>query len=127
MPGPILIVDDSQDTRAALTAVLHVKGYDTAVARSGDEALSYLRDGRPVSAIILDRAMPGLSGDEVHAELQRDPALASVPVIVFSALDDDGRLSGVLAYIRKGVDPDVLLKAIERACGQSDRMPPRSS
>jgi CheY-like chemotaxis protein len=54
---------------------------------------------------------------EVHEELQRDPALANIPVVVFSALDDDGRMQGIVAYIRESVDPDVLLQALEKACG----------
>ena len=56
-------------------------------------------------------------GYEFHEELKRDPALAKIPVVVFSALDDDGRLRGVVAYVRKAVDSDVLLRALERACG----------
>jgi CheY-like chemotaxis protein len=117
MAQTVLIVDDNQATREALRAVLSVKGYRIADAASGAEALDYLRGGAEAAAIILDLRMPGMSGYEVHEELKRDPALAKIPVIVFSALDDDGRLRDVVAYIRKAVDPDVLLRALERACG----------
>jgi CheY-like chemotaxis protein len=76
-----------------------------------------LRAGGEASVIVLDVAMPGMSGHEVHEELQRDPSLANIPVVIFSALDDDGRMQGIVAYIRKAVDPDVLLQALEKACG----------
>jgi CheY-like chemotaxis protein len=113
----VLIVDDNRATRDALRAVLSTKGYGVAEAASGTEALDYLRRGGEAASIILDLHMPGMSGHEVHEELKRDPALANIPVVVFSALDDDGRLRGVVAYVRKAVDPDVLLRALERACG----------
>jgi CheY-like chemotaxis protein len=113
----VLLVDDNRATRDALRAVLSTKGYGVAEAASGTDALEYLRAGGQAAAIILDLAMPGMSGFEVHEELKRDPALAKIPVVVFSALDDDGRLRDVVAYVRKAVDPDVLLRALERACG----------
>jgi CheY-like chemotaxis protein len=113
----VLIVDDNQATRDALRAVLEMKGYAVAEAADGAEALQYLRDGGEATAIILDLHMPRMSGYEVHEELKRDPALATIPVVVFSALTDDGRMRGVVAYIRKAVDPDVLLRALDQACG----------
>ena len=110
------MVDDNRETRDALRMVLEVKGYAVAEAANGPEALRYLRDGREVAAIVLDLQMPGMSGHEVYEELRRDAALAGIPVVVFSALNDDGRLQGVVAYVRKAVHPDVLLQAIEKAC-----------
>jgi CheY-like chemotaxis protein len=115
----VLIVDDNRATRDALRAVLTMKGYAVAEASGGREALDYLRAGGEASAIVLDLAMPGMSGHEVHEELRRDPLLANIPVVVFSALDDDGRMQGIVAYIRKAVDPDVLLRAIAKACGST--------
>ena len=110
-------MDDNQATRNALRAVLEMKGYAIAEAADGAEGLQYLRDGGEATAIILDLHMPRMSGYEVHEELKRDPALATIPVVVFSALTDDGRMRGVVAYIRKAVDPDVLLRALDQACG----------
>jgi CheY-like chemotaxis protein len=113
----ILIVDDNRSTRDALRAVLQTMGYAVAEAADGAEALHYLRGGGRVAAIVLDLHMPGMSGHEVYEELKQDPALARIPVVVFSALNDDGRLPDVVAYVRKAVDPELLLEAIERACG----------
>jgi len=115
----VLIVDDNRATRDALRAVLVTKGYRVAEAAGGTDALQYLRAGGEAASIVLvlDLAMPGMSGYEVHEELKRDPVLAKIPVVVFSALDDDERLRDVVAYVRKAADPDVLLRALERACG----------
>jgi CheY-like chemotaxis protein len=120
----ILIVDDNRATRDALRAVLQTKGYAVAEAADGPAALTYLQRGGAADAIVLDLHMPGMSGYEVHEQLKQDPALASIPVVVFSALTaisgrDDGRREGIVAYIRKAVHPDVLLQAIHRAVGSA--------
>src|SRR5262249_22612621 len=115
---PILIVDDDEDTRFALAHLLEAEGYVTAGVATGAEALSHLRAGRPTALVILDIMLPDMSGVAVRAELKRDATLASIPVVGFSALDDDGRLPDVAAYVRKGLEIDVLLRAIARALGR---------
>jgi CheY-like chemotaxis protein len=109
---PILVVDDNEETRVVLQRVLEIKGYPTVEARSGPEALRYLRAGNPASLIILDISMPGMDGAAVHAELKADPRLSHIPVIVFSGIDARSRVEDVVAYVRKGVDPEVLLSLV---------------
>ena len=113
---PILIVDDNDETRDVLQRVLQIKGYVTAEARSAPEALRWLRDGNPTRLILLDISMPGMDGWSMHAVLKSDPALAGIPVIVFSGVDGNGNAEDIVAYVRKGVDPDLLLSLIERTC-----------
>jgi CheY-like chemotaxis protein len=117
MPSTILLVDDNADTREALRAVLQTRGYAVGDAANGAAALRYLLQGKPADAIVLDLRMPGMTGQELYEELRGDTRLADIPVVVFSALNDDGRLQGIVAYVRKAFDPDLLLEAIERACG----------
>jgi CheY-like chemotaxis protein len=115
--GPILVVDDNDETRDVLQRVLQIKGYVTAEARSGADALRWLRDGNRARLILLDISMPGMDGWAVHAELKSDPALSRIPVIVFSGVDGaNGSVEDIVAYVRKGVDPDLLLSLIERTC-----------
>jgi CheY-like chemotaxis protein len=114
--GPILIVDDNDETRDVLQRVLQIKGYVTASSRSAVDALHWLRDGNPARLILLDIHMPGMDGWSMHAVLKSDPALAGIPVIVFSGVDAKGDAEGIVAYVRKGVDPDLLLSLIERTC-----------
>lgn len=114
---PILVVDDDEDTRYALVQILRMEGYATAEVGTGAAALDYLRDGKPACAVILDMMLPDMSGADVRAALARDPGLAAIPVIAFSALDDEGLMPGVVAYVRKGLDVDVLLAAVAKACG----------
>jgi CheY-like chemotaxis protein len=117
MPNPILLVEDDENTRTALADVLEMKGYAVAQASLGAEALDYLRAGKPACLIILDMTLPDMSGADVHAELRRDSALSKIPVIVFSGYENDGRLTDVVAYVRKGIDPDDLLRVVDGACG----------
>ena len=115
--APILVVDDNDETRDVLQRVLQIKGYVTAEARSGPDALRWLRDGNSPRLILLDISMPGMDGWAVHAELKSDPALSRIPVIVFSGTDGaNGSVEDIVAYVRKGVDPDLLLSLIEQTC-----------
>src|SRR5882724_6348202 len=83
----ILIVEDETDIRFIVTEILADEGYAVAGVANGLEALTYLRqhDDQPC-LILLDLGMPVMSGWEFRAEQQRDPALATIPVIVMSAL-----------------------------------------
>ena len=113
---PILIVDDVEETRFLLRRVLQMKGHATAEAATGAEALRYLRDGGPACLIILDMNLPDTTGRAVHAELGRDPVLSRIPVIVFSGMNPDGPMPGIVAYVRKGIEVDRLLSVVESTC-----------
>lgn len=81
----ILIVDDDQEIRDALGDVLVDHGFRVATARDGGEALAYLRRGGRPCAILLDLWMPGMDGWRFRELLDKDPALADIPVIVVTA------------------------------------------
>ena len=82
---PILLVDDDFDIRETLAELLREKGYSVLTAAHGQEALDILR--RPVRPclILLDLMMPVMDGYEFLDELAKDPALASLSVIVITA------------------------------------------
>jgi DNA-binding response OmpR family regulator len=83
--GPrVLVVEDDRDIRDLLTYVLGAEGYAVREAADGRVGLELLRAWRP-DAIVLDLALPGLSGFGFRAAQLADPATAAVPVIVLSA------------------------------------------
>ena len=87
-PIRILAVDDSAADVLLLEEAIRENGLvaDLDVAHDGEQALRHLRDGHPrPDLVLLDLNMPRLNGREVLAELKRDPALRSIPVIIFSA------------------------------------------
>ncbi len=119
MLRPVLIVEDNNETRRALSAVLSISGYDTIEARDGAQALACLRgpDG-DVSLVLLDLCMPTMDGYAFLRAKTADPNLANVPVVVYSALGREG-LPGGVPYVPKGSStPDQLLAVIERECNK---------
>jgi CheY-like chemotaxis protein len=107
----ILVVDDDEGSRRALTNVLHDQGYTVTAAASVDEAMERLsRSPRP-RLIVLDLMMPVKDGWDFRQEQKKDPALAAIPVIAVSAV---GKLLDVDISLRKPLDYDELVRAVER-------------
>ncbi len=113
----VMIVDDDDDIIESYSALLRGEGFEVAPARHGKEALERLRAEPPPSLILLDLMMPVMNGWELCAELRADPSLATIPVVIFSG--DHRSLTrsapeGIAAVLRKPVDVDDLLRAIDR-------------
>jgi diguanylate cyclase (GGDEF)-like protein/PAS domain S-box-containing protein len=109
LDSTVLIVDDTESGREILESVLLGQGYNLLFASDGYGALELAAAHNP-DVILLDVMMPGLSGFDVCKRLRADPALAEVPVVLVTALDDaDSRIQGIEA----GAD-DFLSKPIDR-------------
>lgn len=106
----ILIVDDEPQNRKLLEALLHPEGYRTQVAADGEQALASVASDPP-DLILLDVMMPDMDGYQVAATLKANPATASIPIVMVTALiDRDARLAGLTA----GAE-DFLTKPVDRA------------
>lgn len=106
----ILIVDDNLIGRETLAELLESEGYILAFAMNGLVALQQATQLTP-DLILLDVMMPDMDGFEVCRRLRADTALAEVPVIMVTALDDHhSRLQGLEA----GAD-DFVTKPFNRA------------
>ncbi len=115
----ILIVEDDDDVRSAMVAVLEASGYRVVAATHGREALEHLRSAVPICIILLDLWMPVMNGFEFRAEQMKDPALAAVPVVVITADRPAARRAadlGVLAWMTKPVEFEELLGILEQHC-----------
>lgn len=122
----ILLVEDSlADVELTLEALEDAKlANEVHVVRDGAEALSYLhrRDGHEAASrpdlIILDLNLPKRSGQEVLADLKKDPDLRRIPVAVLttSAAEADVVRSydlGANCYLTKPVDVDQFLRVVQ--------------
>jgi DNA-binding response OmpR family regulator len=116
----LLIVDDDDDIRDDLAAILQARGFHPVVARNGADALSITADhGIKPSVILLDLVMPVMDGVE-FLNRQNDVAMLSgVPVIVVTAQRDRARHlpDQVFAVLEKPFSLRVLLHLIEDVCG----------
>jgi len=119
-PNPrcdVLIVDDDPDIRDAVGECLRYEGYDVHSATDGRDALDRLEFGLKPGLILLDLMMPKLNGFDVLQALQSRPEWKSIPVVVVSAnrgyeADD---LVGAVSILRKPVNVDRLLEAVQQA------------
>jgi two-component system response regulator len=120
----LLLVEDSQDdvviTQRAL-ARAHIGNHLT-VASDGQAALDLLyadaMEGRErFGLILLDLGLPKIDGREVLKRVWGDRRLRQIPVIVLTGSDEDEDMvrsykSGAVAYLRKPVQVDQLLRAV---------------
>ena len=113
----VLVVDDNEPARYAVSRALRAAGFQTVEARSGAQALE-LADY--VSAVVLDVHLPDLLGFEVCRLLRSRPGTAALPVVYVSALyvseasQEQGMEVGGNAYLVAPVDPDALLATLDQ-------------
>ncbi len=86
MTWRLLLVEDDDDARTALAAMLEARGYGVIAAPNGRDAIERIHYlGIRPSIILLDLNMPVMSGDEFLAAQPEDPLLAHVPVVLQTA------------------------------------------
>ena len=110
----VLIVEDDEGSRRALTNVLEDRGYTVAGVGSAEEALDLLAGEIRPKLIVLDLMLPGLEGWDFRNVQKRDPRIADIPVIGVSAI---GKLVDVEYSFRKPIDYDRFLAAVEEYIG----------
>lgn len=114
----VLLIDDVADTRHALATLLQQRGYRTLEAGSGEAGLQLLRiQAGSVGVVVLDLLMPGANGWWFREQQLQDPAIADVPVIVFTGATKTDLVKYTLKIddvLLKPVAVDELLAAIAR-------------
>lgn len=114
----LLVVEDDPVIADLLTEYLQQDGYRVSVAPSVTEAREMLGRSR-FDGITLDLMLPDGDGLTLVDEMRRQGSLGQVPVVVVSAIADDRRIRGealgIHDWVRKPIDPDVLLASVHRA------------
>lgn len=118
MGQKILLVDDERDLVFYAKLFLEEQGYEIIEAYDGRQALDVLADTKP-DLVILDVAMPRLSGWDVLRIMQDDDDLKDIPVLMLTARAEDadkakGWTLGVTWYQTKPFELDELALVIER-------------
>lgn len=115
--GPLLIVEDAQDTLTLLKATLEFKGYRVITARDGMEALDAVQKERP-AIIITDILMPKMDGFSLVQRLRINIETRNIPVIFLSATyvsPEDKQFAmtlGATRFIEKPANTDDFLRTI---------------
>jgi two-component system chemotaxis response regulator CheY len=114
----VMLVEDDDDERDALAALLEEADYQVLQAPNGAEALRML-EARPdaCNIILLDLMMPVMNGWDFRRQQKRRAALADIPVVLMSAgaqiafAVEDLDAAG---YVTKPVEIDDLIEKVER-------------
>jgi DNA-binding response OmpR family regulator len=79
----ILVVDDDLPILALMRTLLREFGFEAVTAENGEQAIAEARSRRP-SAVLMDRNMPGMSGDELIRTLRKEPGMDGLPILILS-------------------------------------------
>jgi FixJ family two-component response regulator len=117
----VAIVDDEESVRKALSRLIRAAGFGVETYASGADFLGAVEQ-RPPHCVVLDLRMPHVSGFDVQRALRR--ANSQVPVVIVTGDDApesraDALALGAKAYLRKPVDDEMLIDAIQTAIRSS--------
>lgn len=119
----ILVVDDDNNSKAMLSALLEGNGYAVMQASDGEEAWEML-EASPPDLIITDILMPRMDGFSLCRKVKNHPVWESIPVVFHTATyvsKEDEELAMALGgtlFIVKPQDPEVLLQKIQAVLKQ---------
>lgn len=113
----ILIADDNENIRDALTYLLEDEGYSLSMAKDGSDALKKAREFLP-DILFLDIMMPEMNGYEVCRVIKNDPQLKKIYIIMLTAKgqvaeQERGKEVGADEYIVKPFSPMEILSKIK--------------
>lgn len=112
----ILLVDDVATNLKCEEMILRNQ-YQVTMVKSGREALECLQTVIP-DLVLLDIRMHEMDGYEVLKHMKEDPKTAAVPVILLTAdteqeSEERGIALGAIDFIRKPIEPQLLLERVE--------------
>jgi len=119
----IVVADDDPGVRQLIKTILELDGsYQVVEAENGSEALRLVQAEHP-ALVVLDRRMPGLTGDEVCSALRHQPATCELPVVMVTSDSGDEvqgytLCAGVNAVLQKPFHPAQLLEIVSQLLSQ---------
>ncbi len=115
-PRTLLVVDDLEPARNMLRRLLNREGFEVCTAADGPQAIESIAR-QPVDLVLLDMAMPGMSGLEVLRQIRHEHSPADLPVIIQTAYTKRENMIEALEigandFVSKPIDFPVLLARI---------------
>jgi len=116
-PARILVVEDEADIAALIAYQLNREGFRVETAANSDQALSSIEREVP-DLLVLDRMLPGISGDDILRMLRREPATRGLPVLILTARrEQEDRIEGLELgaddYLTKPFSPRELVLRVQ--------------
>ncbi|MDB4970073.1 MAG: chemotaxis protein CheY [Myxococcales bacterium] len=125
--GGVLIVEDDEDIRTDLAAILRVKGFAVEEVANGKEAMARLESGPAPCLLVLDLMMPVMNGWELRTAMRANGTLSEIPVVVVSGA---GRIDPqevdaleAAAVLVKPFELSQLLELVGRYCPRRQTAP----
>jgi DNA-binding response OmpR family regulator len=121
----ILVIDDKEDIRTLIKAVLSSYGFTILEAANGRSGVQMLQDQKP-DLVICDINMPGMDGYETLGTVRESNTMAPIPFILMTGLVSRdsfrrGMVCGADDYLVKPFTPDELVEAVmSRLARQTD-------
>lgn len=118
----ILVVEDDPGLREALIDTLQLSGYQTLAAPSAEDALLLLESHPTIDLIVSDVNMGAMSGHDLLREVRQHHAhVPMLLVTAYASIADSVQAmrDGAVDYLVKPFEPDVLVRTVQRYCGQS--------
>ena len=117
----ILIVDDEEDIRTYLSTLLGDQGFETFLAKDGDEAWKQVEANSP-DLISLDISMPQKSGIKFYREMKASDRWQRIPVIIVTGVSEDMRqflssrhqLPPPEGYLSKPIHQEEILNLVKK-------------
>jgi CheY-like chemotaxis protein len=114
----ILVVEDKDMNRKVVRIIMTSKGYDVLEATNAEEALKILQTDVP-DLILMDIALPGMSGDDLTRQIKADSRWQHLPVIALTASAMKGQREQFLEagcddYISKPVNTHALAELVDQ-------------
>ena len=121
----VLVVEDEPDIAALVAYQLTREGFRVETAQTGDEALAAISREVP-DLVVLDRMLPGLSGDEILRGLRAEERTRSLPVLILTARrEEEDRIEGLELgaddYLTKPFSPRELALRVRSILRRSER------
>jgi CheY-like chemotaxis protein len=118
----VLLIEDDSWIRSLLSELLPAEGYSIEEATNGVAGVRLAKERQP-DVVILDLAMPEMSGTDVLRELKSDGLTADIPIIIVSSNTNclqSGDAHRAAAVMQKPFDVDELIAHVERATSMTE-------
>ena len=118
----VLVIDDSPTITKVVQLVLTKAGFRVYTAPDGEAGLAALRAQRP-AMVLLDFVMPKMNGYQFCRQLNADPKLRDIPVVLMSARGDQVgerfvKVMGIVDYITKPFSPEAITAVVQHTIGK---------